>query len=146
MYSIFYGQLGEYGFNHTTFSLSNDIRYNTRVSLDSTRLIITCGYNNRTKLRWIRIETTSGDILLRNTPLKFGRQCELLPISRDYNLNYFVTLKAKKPLSSSVSIFDGYDYLNWSKDFDLCFVGMPYSSVLNLKDEYLNIKMGGRDG
>lgn len=143
---VFYGQFGEYGFNHTTFSVSNDIRYNTRVSLDSTRLIITCGYNNRTKLRWISIETVSGDVLLRNTSLKFGRQCELLPIARDYNLNYFVTLKAKKPLANSTSSFEGYDYLNWSKDFDLCFVGMPYSSVLKMRDNYLDVMVGGRDG
>lgn len=146
MYSIFYGQLGKYGFNHTTFSVSNDIRYNTRVSLDSARLIITCGYNNRTKLRWINIETVSGDVLLRNTPLKFGRRCELLPIARDYNLNYYVTLKAKKPLANNTSSFEGYDYLNWSKDFDLCFVGMPYSSILESENGYLNLMVGGRDG
>lgn len=139
---IFYGFFGEYGFNHTTFSVHNDLRYNTRVTLGTTDIIITVGYNNRTKLRWVDVETSSGDILLKKTSLKFGRKCELLPVSKSYDLDYFLTLKKKR---NNVD-HDGYNYLNWSNDFELCFVGKPNSSNRKMKENYLNVKVGGRDG
>jgi hypothetical protein len=87
-------------------------------------MILRYGYNTRNKKRWIIITNNSGEPLLSQTFLKYGKRCELNSLAKQYDLDYYVTLKNKDV--SKVYPKD-YDYLNWAKDFDICFVGYEES-------------------
>lgn len=131
--------LKSYGFGFTFLSLFNDVRYNTRVSLNGRNIVVVCGYSQRTKMRWISLEASNGDVLLRRTPLTYGRECELDPIARNHDLDFVVKLSLK---DKSKAIPEDYDYLNWSKDFRLVFIGLPFTSNRKMKRDLLDYLVG----
>ena len=87
-----------FGYEYVYVSVFNDIRYNTKVSLNGRNLTLICGYNNRSKERWVSLETSDKTVLLKRTPLIEGRVCELDPVSWNYGLDYYITL-AKKDMN-----------------------------------------------
>lgn len=131
--------LKDYGFSYTIVSLFDDIRYNTRVNIDGRTLTLICGYNNRTKTRWISIETSSGSVLLRRTPLVLGRQCELDSVALNFDMDYLVGIS---PKDKNKVFPEDHDYLNWSKDFNLVFTGMPYTGTKKMKRDLLDALVG----
>lgn len=117
-----------------TISLSDRPHYTTKTSIMGKVINIRCSYNTRTKLRWITITDNSNRPLLSQTFLKSKKQCELNFLSNLYNLSFYVTLK-QKDLSKEIS--NDYDYLNWSDDFNMYFVG----STQDLQDR---LRVNGR--
>lgn len=119
-------EYGDYAFNYYVVSLSNRNDYTTQFNIQSTYIGMTCTYNTRSKNRYITLTNKYGDVILPQTAIKYVSRCELNFNAERINLNYYVTLKPKNP----TKIFpNNYDYLNWSNDFDLCFVG--YENSLN---------------
>lgn len=100
--------------------------YQSKLNLQSTQVFLRCGYNTRNKMRWVILTDSNGMVLLPQTFLKFKKRCELNFLSNQYNLNYYLTLK---PKDATKRFPDDYDYLDWSKDFDMCFVGYEQSLV-----------------
>lgn len=103
-----------------TMSLDDRPHFTTKITIFGKVLNIQCSYNTRNKMRWIIITDNNSLPLLSQTFLKNKKQCELNFLSNIYDLNFYVTLKKKSP--SDIIPVD-YDYLNWSKDFDMYFVG-----------------------
>lgn len=128
-----------FGYEYVYVSLFSDIRYNTRVSLNGRNLKLVCGYDNRNKSRWVSLETSDNTVLLKRTPLDYGRVCELDAISHRYDLDYYITLAKKDP---NKEVAENYDYLNWDKDFRIAFVGKPFSSNREMKRCLLNVLVG----
>lgn len=71
-------------------------------------------------MRWIMITDQNNNPVLSQTFLKHKKICELNFNANRKGLSFTVTLK---PKSKGTSFPDNYDYLNWSKDFDLYFLG-----------------------
>lgn len=128
-----------FGYEYVYVGVFNDIRYNTKVSLNGRNLTLICGYNNRSKERWVSLETGDKTVLLKRTPLIEGRVCELDPVSWNYGLDYYITL-SKKDINKELG--ESYDYLNWGNDFRIAFVGKPYSSNKEMKRLLLNVLVG----
>ena len=134
-----YNYLKSYGFSYTFVSLFDDIRYNTRVNIGGRTLTLICGYNNRTKTRWISVETSGGAVLLRRTSLVLGRQCELDSVALNFDMDYLVGIA---PKDKNKVFPENHDYLNWSRDFNLVFTGMPYSGTRKMKRDLLDALVG----
>ena len=103
-----------------SITLDNKPHYTTKTSLMGKALNIKCSYNSRNGLRWITITDNNNRPMLTQTFLKNKKQCELNFLSNLYNLSFYVTLKQK---DKTKKIPDDYDYLNWSDDFVMYFVG-----------------------
>lgn len=110
--------------DYTSVELRNFPNYHTTFKVNSVTLIMYVNYNARNKQRSISLETLDGYVLLPKTFVKQGRRCELNFNAELEGLDYYVTLKT---LNEGKTFDDGYDYLNWSNDFSLCFVGYDYS-------------------
>lgn len=116
------------GLEFLNVSVSDRPKYVTTFALQGVRVTMRCGYNTRSKLRWIILLDDNGDILLPQTFLKYGRRCELGFVSNQYNLNHYVTLR---PKDTSKVFPESHNYLNWSRDFNICFVGYPRDVKIN---------------
>ena len=121
-----------------TVSVSDKPDYSSQISLLGRQFTLTCGYNTRNKLRWISIKDTNGNPVLPQTFLKAGKICQLNFLANRYGLSFSVTLK---PKSKTKEIADNYNYLNWSSDFDLYFIGRLQSTEdamqVNLRKVYV---------
>ena len=109
---------------YTDVVLLNLPNYHTTIKVNNVTIVMYVNYNARSKQRTISLETLDGYILLPKTFVKQERRCELNFNAELEGLDYYVTLK---PLNEGKTFDDGYDYLNWSNDFSLCFVGYDYS-------------------
>ena len=119
-------------------SLSNNPQYTTSCVVNDVRLELFFGYNPRTKERCVIIEDLSANVYLTQTLLKVGRRCELNTLAQINNLDYYVTLKPRK-----VSVdYSEYDYLNWSEDFTLCFMGQSQVQKELLETNYRKVVVG----
>lgn len=103
----------------TNITLNNSPKYTTTFNIQNTQVKMLCGYNTRSKLRWISLADRFGNVLLPQTFLTSGKRCELGFYANQNNLNYLVYLKPK----NATSDYSNYDYLEWKDTFDLCFVG-----------------------
>ena len=123
-------------------SLSDVFSYTTTTSLEGVQIYITVGYNTFNKQRWVFIKDSGNNTLLPQTFLKYDRRCELNFNAEMSDLSYYVTLSPKD--TTKVRYFtDDYDYLDWSKDFRLCFVGMSQSLIERLDDNgYISLTSG----
>ena len=115
--------IDDFKYRYIDVDLHNNLRYRTEFNLQNTRVVMECGYSERVGSRWVILTTVGGTVLLPQTYIKFNRRCELNFGANMNNLNYYATLKLK---SAGRVIDSEYDYLNWSKDFTLCFVGYEY--------------------
>ena len=114
-------------------SVNNDSYYTSTIVVGSVQMKLTCAYNSLNKQRWISLTDSYGNVLLPQTFLKYGRRCELNFNAEMSDLAYYVTLSPKD--TTKVRYFtDDYDYLDWSNDFRLCFVGMSQSLIERLND------------
>ena len=114
-------------------SVNNESYYTSTIVVGSVQMKLTCAYNSLNKQRWISLTDNYGNVLLPQTFLKYGRRCELNFNAEMSDLAYYVTLSPKD--TTKVRYFtDDYDYLDWSKDFRLCFVGMSQSLIERLND------------
>ena len=114
-------------------SVNNESYYTSNIVVGSVQMKLTCAYNSLNKQRWISIADSYGNVLLPQTFLKYGRRCELNFNAEMNDLSYYVTL-SPKDITKVRHFTDGYDYLDWSKDFRLCFVGMSQSLIERLND------------
>ena len=114
-------------------SVNNDSYYTSTIVVGSVQMKLTCAYNNLNKQRWISITDSYGNVLLPQTFLKYGRRCELNFNAEMSDLAYYVTL-SPKDITNVRHFTDDYDYLDWSNDFRLCFVGMSQSLIERLND------------
>lgn len=108
-----------------TVSVSDKPNYRTKISILNVPLNLTCEYNSRNKLRSIIITDRNGSPLLSQTYLKKGKLCQFNALANRYGISFSVTLKQK---DATVTLADDYDYLDWSSDFDLYFVGRKQST------------------
>lgn len=114
-------------------SVNNESYYTSTIVVGSVQMKLTCAYNSLNKQRWISLTDSYGNVLLPQTFLKYGRRCELNFNAEMSDLAYYVTLSPKD--TTKVRYFtNDYDYLNWSNDFRLCFVGMSQSLIERLND------------
>ena len=114
-------------------SVNNESYYTSTIVVGSVQMKLTCAYNSLNKQRWISLTDSYGNVLLPQTFLKYGRRCELNFNAEMSDLAYYVTLSPKD--TTKVRHFtNDYDYLNWSNDFRLCFVGMSQSLIERLND------------
>lgn len=114
-------------------SVNNESYYTSNLVVGSVQMKLTCAYNSLNKQRWISLTDSYGNVLLPQTFLKYGRRCELNFNAEMSDLAYYVTLSPKD--TTKVRHFtDDYDYLDWSNDFRLCFVGMSQSLIERLND------------
>ena len=114
-------------------SVNNDSYYTSNIIVGSVQMKLTCAYNSLNKQRWISLTDSYGNVLLPQTFLKYGRRCELNFNAEMSDLAYYVTL-SPKDITKVRHFTDDYDYLDWSKDFRLCFVGMSQSLIDRLND------------
>lgn len=114
-------------------SVNNESYYTSTVVVGSVQMKLTCAYNSLNKQRWISLTDSYGNVLLPQTFLKYGRRCELNFNAEMSDLSYYVTL-SPKDITKVRYFTDDYDYLDWSKDFRLCFVGMSQSLIERLND------------
>lgn len=121
-----------------TFSVSDKPNYTSRISILSVPLTISCEYNTRNGLRSLIIVDQNGNPLLPQTYLKKDKMCQFNSLANRYGLSFSVTLKQK---DSTAIIPDDYDYLEWSDDFSLYFVGRKQSTEdaydLNIRKVYV---------
>ena len=115
--------IDDYVINYTKATVSDVFNYKTRIRLENNILVLDIKYNLRNKRRSLSISSVDGEILLPYTFLDYGRRCELNFNATQIDLDYYVTLS---PKSKSFVYNKGYDFSNWSTDFDLCFVGASY--------------------
>ena len=115
--------IDDYITNYTKVAVSDVFNYKTRIRLENNVLVLDIKYNLRNKRRSLSISSVDGEILLPYTFLDYGRRCELNFNATQIDLDYYVTLS---PKSKSFVYNKGYDFSNWSTDFDLCFVGASY--------------------
>lgn len=113
-----------------TVPVSNKPNYYSKIVILQRTLNLTCGYNTRNKLRWITITDQNNRPLLTQTFIKHKKIAEFNFISNQNGLSFTVTLKLK---SQDKIIPDNYDYLNWSDDFDLYFLGRLQSTEEKFK-------------
>ena len=114
-------------------SVNNESYYTSTIVVGSVQMKLTCAYNSLNKQRWISLTDSYGNVLLPQTFLKYGRRCELNFNAEMSDLSYYVTL-SPKDITKVRHFTDDYDYLDWSKDFRLCFVGMSQSLIERLND------------
>lgn len=112
--------------NYTDIQLQNFPNYHTTIKIGGQTLIMYIKYNSRNKMRSITLNTLDGFTLLPFTFVTEGRRCELNRIAELEGFNYYVTLRQT---NLGKVIDKEYDYLNWSSDFTLCFVGFDYSLI-----------------
>lgn len=122
-----------------TISVSDKPNYTSQISILGRQFTLTCGYNTRNKLRWITVEDANGKPVLVQTFLKKGKLCQLNFLANRYGLSFSVTLK---PKSDTTTISDNYDYLEWSKDFDLYFVGRLQSTEEDMRVNLRKVYVG----
>ena len=115
--------IDDYVINYTKATVSDVFNYKTRIRLENNILLLDIKYNLRNKRRSLSISSVDGEVLLPYTFLDYGRRCELNFNATQIDLDYYVTLS---PKSKSFVYNKGYDFSNWSTDFDLCFVGASY--------------------
>ena len=114
-------------------SVNNESYYTSTIVVGSVQMKLTCAYNSLNKQRWISLTDSYGNVLLPQTFLKYGRRCELNFNAELNDLSYYVTL-SPKDITKVRHFTNDYDYLNWSNDFRLCFVGMSQSLIERLND------------
>lgn len=125
--------------NYVIVPVSDNYNYKTRVRLENNLLVLDVKYNLRNKRRSLSISSVDGDVLLPYTFLDYGRRCELNFNATQIDLYYYVTLL---PKSKSFVYDKSYDFLNWSDNFDLCFVGNSFSLKERL-DKNIRIRLVG---
>lgn len=108
-----------------TISVSDKPNYTSNINILGQPLKLICGYNTRNKSRWLVITDQNNRPLLSQTFLKQNKISDFNFIANRLGLSFTVTLK---PKSKESTIPDDYDYLNWSKDFDLYFLGRLQST------------------
>ena len=122
-----------------TMSVSNKPNYTSQISILGRQFTLICGYNTRNKLRWVAVEDTNGQPVLSQTFLKNGKLCQLNFLANRYGLSFSVTLK---PKSSITTIAYDYDYLEWSNDFDLYFIGRLQSTEEDMRVNLRKVYVG----
>ena len=125
--------------NYVIVPVSDNYNYKTRVRLENNLLVLDVKYNLRNKRRSLSISSVDGDVLLPYTFLDYRRRCELNFNATQIDLNYYVTLL---PKSKSFVYDKSYDFLNWSDNFDLCFVGNSFDLKERL-DKNIRIRLVG---
>ena len=128
--------IDDYLINYTKVTVSNVFNYKTRIRLENNILLLDIKYNLRNKRRSLSISSVDGEVLLPYTFLDYGRRCELNFNATQIDLDYYVTLS---PKSKSFVYNKSYDFLNWSDNFDLCFVGNSFDLKERLNK---NIRIG----
>ena len=128
-----YNLIDEIVTKYTYVSLNDNDYYMSNIIVGSVQMKLTCAYNSLNKQRWISLTDSYGNVLLPQTFLKYGRRCELNFNAEMSDLSYYVTL-SPKDITKVRYFTDDYDYLDWSKDFRLCFVGMSQSLIERLND------------
>ena len=128
-----YSLIDEIVTKYTYVSLNDNNYYTSTIIVGSVQMKLTCAYNSLNKQRWISLTDSYGNVLLPQTFLKYGRRCELNFNAEMSDLSYYVTL-SPKDITKVRYFTDDYDYLDWSKDFRLCFVGMSQSLIERLND------------
>ena len=131
--------IDDYVINYTKATVSDVFNYKTRIRLENNILVLDIKYNLRNKRRSLSISSVDGEILLPYTFLDYGRRCELNFNATQIDLDYYVTLS---PKSKSFVYNKSYDFLNWSDNFDLCFVGNSFDLKERL-DKNIRIRLVG---
>lgn len=121
-------------------SLHNDIRYQTRINLDSSNLVLYFGYNVRSKSRWVCVTSSDGTVLLKRSTIVFGRDLDLDCNAYNKDLYYKIRLEKKSSVSTEATEFD---YLNWANSFNLTFVGSSYNMQRRIKQSTASFLAGG---
>lgn len=122
-----------------TISTNDKPNYTTQISLLGRQFKLTCGYNTRNKLRWISIVDSDERPVLSQTFLRQGKFCQLNFLANRYNLSFSVTLK---PKTNTKTLPNDYDYINWSGDFDLYFLGRQQSTEEDMKVNLRKVYVG----
>ena len=125
--------------NYAIVPVSDNYNYKTRIRLENNLLVLDVKYNLRNKRRSLSISSVDGDVLLPYTFLDYGRRCELNFNATQIDLNYYVTLL---PKSKSFVYDKSYDFLSWSDNFDMCFVGNSFDLKERL-DKNIRIRLVG---
>ncbi len=131
--------LSNFSMTNVQISLSNSLRYRTTFSVQSVPINMQCGYNSRSKSRWIILSDRYGNTILPQTFVKVGKECELNFNSELSDLSYSFTLVPKNALKS---ISDEYDYIGWGDDLVGVFFGYGYSETLKM-DKNLRVALVG---
>lgn len=122
-----------------TVPVSDKIHYVSKIDILQRPLNLICGYNTRNKMRWIMITDQGNKPILTQTFLKNKKICEFNFNANRKGLSFTVTLK---PKSKDIVIPDDYDYLNWSKDFDLYFLGRLQTTEEKFKINWRTVYVG----
>lgn len=108
-----------------TIPVSDKPHYTSNINILGQPLKLICGYNSRNKSRWLVVTDLNNRPLLTQTFLRQNKISVFNFTANRLGLSYTVTLR---PKSKDVVIPDSYDYLNWSNDFDLYFLGRLQST------------------
>lgn len=139
MEGIDFGLRDRVAVQRISVSLSNTPNYKTKLNLPNLQVNMLCGYNTRNKMRWILLTDSIGQPILTQTFMKIGKKCELNFNSNQYNLDFYVSLRAKDKYKK---FREDYDYINWGADFELCFVGYSQSTTDSLNNNLRKVLVG----
>lgn len=129
----------EFKIEYVSVKLNDASNYHTTFKVNGVTLFMRVNYNTRNKERSIILETLNSEVVLSQTFVTYGRRCELNFNGFNNSLDYYITLK---PIDQTKIFDDSYDYINWSKDFELCFVGWD-SSYTNRADSNVRVYLTG---
>ena len=122
-----------------TTPVSDKPNYISKIDILQRPLNLICGYNTRNNMRWIMITDRGNRPILTQTFLKNKKICEFNFNANRIGISFTVTLK---PKSKDVVIPEDYDYLNWSKDFDLYFLGRTQEKEEKYKANWRKVYVG----
>lgn len=108
-----------------TITVSDKPHYTSNINILGQPLKLICGYNSRSKSRWLVITDLNNRPLLTQTFLRQNKISDFNFTANRLGISFTVALK---PKSKEIAISDDYDYLNWSRDFDLYFLGRLQST------------------
>lgn len=124
-----------------TLAVSDKPHYFTSTMLLNVPVKITCGYNTRNKMRWVIVTDINNTPVLPQTFLKQGKVCQFNFHANRLGLSYSITIK---PKDKNFKISDEYDYLNWSNDFEMLFVGRSQSKENARDKNWRNVRVGNQ--
>lgn len=110
--------------------------YVQNLQLDLLNVTIEVGYNERLKKRWISVKTADNTVLLRRTFLDVNRRVDLNNNATLLGLSYYIILD-KKPNG-----FDNKNFLEWSDNYYISFVGVRREVNDYINNKYREIVVG----
>lgn len=134
--NIFEKKDGYFKMNVISVQPLNIHTYVQNLQLDLLNVVIEVGYNERIRKRWISVKTADNTVLLRRTFLDVNRRVDLNNNATLLGLSYYIILDKKQ------NGFDNKNFLEWSDNYLIKFVGVRREVNDYINNKYREIVVG----